>query len=101
MISNYEPNENMAKRKPTKKAAKKAAPKKKTPVKKAASKKPKPLKGVGLTVLQQLDGEDKSPLGVVIAPNVNKLKELFRVMHNASIDVNLPDVRAWEIKEIR
>lgn len=59
----------------------------------AGGKEGKPLQGIGLVVAQEQSDGSRKTLGVVFAPNVEKLKELVKTLHGAKVTVSLSDVR--------
>lgn len=64
------------------------------------AKKPKPLIGLGISIVKEQPDGSKKSLGVVVAPNLDKLKEALQFIHAANIEVNLTSVRPWEISSL-
>jgi hypothetical protein len=58
---------------------------------------PKPLKGVGIIIAQEQENGSHTTLGVIFAPNKEKLERLIRSIHGQKITVNLADIRGGEI----
>ncbi len=58
---------------------------------------PKPLKGVGIIIsAEKTDGATKT-LGVIFAPNQEKLIELIKAIHGTKMTVNLSAIRGGSI----
>lgn len=57
----------------------------------------KPLQGVGIVIVEEIDGTKKT-LGVCFAPNITKLNGLLQQLTgNTSMRVKLADVRGGSI----
>lgn len=83
----------MPRKQPNRKRPSKPAPKKQAT--------PKKLVGIGIPIAAEMAGGGRKTLGVIVSPNLEKLKELIKTVHCAKIEIHLPDVRAWEIQEIQ
>lgn len=58
---------------------------------------PKPLKGVGLIIAEEQANGTRQTLGVIFAPNKEKMERLIRSIHGQKITVNLADIRGGSI----
>ena len=58
---------------------------------------PKPLKGVGIIIAEEQGDGSHQTLGVIFAPNKDKLERLIRSIHGQKITVNLADIRGGSI----
>ena len=58
---------------------------------------PKPLKGVGMIIAEEQANGSHQTLGVIFAPNKEKLERLIRSIHGQKITVNLADIKGGTI----
>jgi hypothetical protein len=59
--------------------------------------KPKELRGLSITIAREKEGGGWESLGVLVAPNMEKLKAAMQTIHGSHMVVRLADVRGASV----